>query len=219
MNAENDKLLSITQAAAQLGVHPLTVRNWAEKGYLPFYRTPGGHRRFKKQDLEAFLKGMSQNTPEPPLMTVAHRAVQQAIAALPEQRSQPGLVVQSDSRVEIADKYRAAMRALGKKMLGLTIQYASGTADETILAKGRELGHSYSTMTRHVGMPVSETVAAFNFFRSTIIEATFDAPNVDISDVQLFRRLDHFFNEVLLAIVQTMEQDTSNPPADQIVSF
>lgn len=219
MNVEKDKLLSIAQAAAQLGVHPLTVRNWAEKGHLPFYRTPGGHRRFKKRDLEAFLNSMSQNTPEPPLMTVAHRAVQQAIAALPEQRSQPVLVVRSDNPVEMADKYRTAMRALGKKMLGLTIQYASGSADETILAKGRELGHSYSTITKHIGMPVSETVAAFNFFRSTIIEATFDAPNVDISNVQLFRRLDHFFNEVLLAIVQTMEEETPKPLTDRSVSF
>jgi excisionase family DNA binding protein len=211
MNAEKDKLLSITQAAKQLGVHPLTVRNWTEKGYLPFYRTPGGHRRFKKQHLNAFLNRISQNTPEPPLMAVAQRAVQQAIAALPEQVSQPGLVIHSDKRVEITDKYRSAMRALGKKMLGLTIQYASGTADEAALTKGRELGHSYSKLTNHVGMSVSETVVAFNFFRSTIIEATFDAPHVDISNTQLFRRLDHFFNEVLLAIVQTMEGETAKP--------
>lgn len=213
MNAERDKLLSITQAAKQLGVHPLTVRNWTEKGYLPFYRTPGGHRRFKKQDLAAFLNTMSQNAPEPPLMAVAQRAVQQAIAASPEQVSQPALVIHPGKRAEITDKYRVAMRALGKKMLGLTIQYASGTADETALAKGRELGNSYSKLTNHVGMSVSETIAAFNFFRSTIIEATFDAPHVNISNTQLFRRLDHFFNEVLLAIVQTMEQELAKPGA------
>ncbi|HCJ66504.1 MAG TPA: response regulator [Elusimicrobia bacterium] len=33
-----------------------TVIGWIEKGILPGYRTPGGHRRVKKEDLIEFLK-------------------------------------------------------------------------------------------------------------------------------------------------------------------
>ena len=43
--------VSLRQAADLLGVHPATVRNWADKGDLPSRRTPGGHRRFRKADL------------------------------------------------------------------------------------------------------------------------------------------------------------------------
>lgn len=35
--------LSVTQAAAQLGVHPMTIRNWIRDGVLPVTRFPHGH--------------------------------------------------------------------------------------------------------------------------------------------------------------------------------
>ena len=43
--------VSLRQAAQMLGVHPATVRAWADKGELPSRRTPGGHRRFRRADL------------------------------------------------------------------------------------------------------------------------------------------------------------------------
>jgi DNA-binding response OmpR family regulator len=33
------------------------VRKWADGGRLPAFYTPGGHRRFQREDLEAFLAG------------------------------------------------------------------------------------------------------------------------------------------------------------------
>src|SRR5512136_33313 len=47
-----DEWLSLSQAAKQLGVHPSTVRAWADHGYLPSQRTQGGHRRFRRSDVE-----------------------------------------------------------------------------------------------------------------------------------------------------------------------
>ena len=46
--------LSLREAAQLLGVHPGTVRNWADKGLLPVYRTRGGpglHRKEKRNCL------------------------------------------------------------------------------------------------------------------------------------------------------------------------
>lgn len=44
-----------------LMVSPVTVRQWASKGDLPALTTPGGHRRFVKQDIEEFarIRGLS----------------------------------------------------------------------------------------------------------------------------------------------------------------
>jgi putative resolvase len=47
-----DKIFSISEAARYLGVFPLTLRNWEKKGLLKGFRTLGGHRRFKKSELD-----------------------------------------------------------------------------------------------------------------------------------------------------------------------
>ena len=49
--------LTLGQAASHLGVAQSTVRKWADGGRLPAFYTPGGHRRFRRGDLEAFLSG------------------------------------------------------------------------------------------------------------------------------------------------------------------
>lgn len=46
--------LSTTEAAAILGVHPDTLKLWAKRNLIPSWRTPGGHRRFNRADLERF---------------------------------------------------------------------------------------------------------------------------------------------------------------------
>ncbi|MER3468276.1 MAG: hypothetical protein C4312_07200, partial [Thermoflexus sp.] len=48
--------LSLKDAAAMLGVHPATLRVWADAGRIPSRRTAGGHRRFARRDLEAWLQ-------------------------------------------------------------------------------------------------------------------------------------------------------------------
>ncbi|MCP4650441.1 MAG: MerR family DNA-binding transcriptional regulator [PVC group bacterium] len=50
-----DKIFSISEAAQYLGVFPLTLRNWEKKGLLRSFRTPGGHRRFKKSELDRII--------------------------------------------------------------------------------------------------------------------------------------------------------------------
>jgi twitching motility two-component system response regulator PilH len=49
--------LTLGQAAAFLGAAQSTLRKWADAGRLPAFYTPGGHRRFRRSDLEAFLAG------------------------------------------------------------------------------------------------------------------------------------------------------------------
>jgi excisionase family DNA binding protein len=49
-----------SQAASQLGVSLATVRRWSNDGYLRGYRTPGGQRRFSREQLDAFLRTLNQ---------------------------------------------------------------------------------------------------------------------------------------------------------------
>ena len=49
--------LTLGQAANYLGVAQSTIRKWSDGGRLPAFYTPGGHRRFRRSDLDAFLSG------------------------------------------------------------------------------------------------------------------------------------------------------------------
>src|SRR5438105_2931174 len=51
----NLEWLTLGQAATYLGVAQSTVRKWSDSGRLTAFYTPGGHRRFRRVDLEAFL--------------------------------------------------------------------------------------------------------------------------------------------------------------------
>jgi twitching motility two-component system response regulator PilH len=51
--------LTLGQAATYLGVAQSTVRKWSDGGRLPAFYTPGGHRRFRRADLDSFLAGSS----------------------------------------------------------------------------------------------------------------------------------------------------------------
>jgi excisionase family DNA binding protein len=48
--------LTLGQAASYLGVAQSTIRKWTDQGTLPAIKTPGGHRRYRRGDLEAFLE-------------------------------------------------------------------------------------------------------------------------------------------------------------------
>ncbi len=47
--------LTLGQAAKFLGVAQSTIRKWSDQGRVPAFYTPGGHRRYQRRDLEAFL--------------------------------------------------------------------------------------------------------------------------------------------------------------------
>lgn len=48
--------LTLGQAAKYLGVAQSTIRKWSDQGRVPAFYTPGGHRRYRRADLEAFLE-------------------------------------------------------------------------------------------------------------------------------------------------------------------
>jgi excisionase family DNA binding protein len=57
--------LSTSQAAHALGVSLGTIRRWSDMGYLESYRTPGGQRRFSREQIEHFIGSLQRgNRPE-----------------------------------------------------------------------------------------------------------------------------------------------------------
>ncbi len=48
--------LTLGQAAKYLGVAQSTIRKWSDQGRVPAFYTPGGHRRYRRGDLDTFLE-------------------------------------------------------------------------------------------------------------------------------------------------------------------
>src|SRR3982751_433854 len=53
--------LTLGQAAKYLGVAQSTIRKWSDQGRVPAFYTPGGHRRYRRGDLDAFLERSGPN--------------------------------------------------------------------------------------------------------------------------------------------------------------
>ena len=50
-----DEWLTLGQAATYLGVAQSTMRKWSDSGRVAAFYTPGGHRRYRRKDLDVFL--------------------------------------------------------------------------------------------------------------------------------------------------------------------
>jgi excisionase family DNA binding protein len=62
--AHNDRQLVFTssQAARYLGISLATIRRWADAGHLSCYRTPGGQRRFSRDQLDSFIDSLHRSS-------------------------------------------------------------------------------------------------------------------------------------------------------------
>jgi len=58
-------MLTTTEVAHSLHVHPNTVRQWANKGSIHAYRLgTRGDRRFKREEVDDFLRGNGSQSRE-----------------------------------------------------------------------------------------------------------------------------------------------------------
>jgi excisionase family DNA binding protein len=67
-----------SQAAVYLGVSLATIRRWTDAGHISCYRTPGGQRRFSREQLDGFIasmqRGGGEDRPEIEIERSARRA-------------------------------------------------------------------------------------------------------------------------------------------------
>ena len=64
---ETKSVFTTHEVSKLLQVNPRSVINWIEQDLLNSYRTPGGHRRIRRDDLLAFLR--KHRIPIPPALT------------------------------------------------------------------------------------------------------------------------------------------------------
>ena len=95
--ANGEGWLRLGEAAAELGVSLNTLRRWSDAGKLTCYRSPGGHRRYRRADVEALLL-VDAATPD----TAAEAAI---VASAPQ--------VAGDRRAQLLALARVAAEGVG----------------------------------------------------------------------------------------------------------
>ncbi len=59
-HSDRQLVFTSSQAARYLGVSLATIRRWADAGHLDCYRTPGGQRRFSREQLDGFVDSLQR---------------------------------------------------------------------------------------------------------------------------------------------------------------
>ena len=198
-----DDWMSLSEVARLLGVHPSTVRNWSNQGGFPVHLTQGGHRRYRRSEVELWLQSQrSGGVNERDLM------VKKALKATRLQISEGRLSSEAwysklndDARLQ----YRQSSHALLQGLLG------SLSADESSAqASAHALGYEYATRGRRYGLSAVDSVKAFLFFRNVLTDSMFtvyEAASVGSPQAwgDLFRRVNAYTDQILAALLETYE--------------
>ena len=194
--------LSIRQASRLLGAHIGTVRGWTDAGLLPSYRTPGGHRRFSRVDLEKFLAQQRQSS------KAKTNPTERALTRVREElHASPSSDWLTGARARPDEQEHARQREFGQRLLACVVEFAEEpTARERLLDDGQRIAREYGRALMESGISAGSAARATIHFRQLILKSVLDSQlgsrTGDEEDARLFQRVSSFLDEILLAIVE-----------------
>ena len=190
--------LSLGEASRILEVNDATLRQWADNGYLRVYRTPGGHRRFLREDVDALTEGARGIVWGPGTGT----AVPGKLEGSALRRIRRGLHQEAVSKqswyLSIEEEGRDRMRLFGRRLLSLLVQENPGgrrrqqAVDESLM-----LGREYGTEMSARSVSLRDTVEAFAFFRNMVLNTT---------DHRAWTQILELADQVLLGVVESYQK-------------
>ena len=153
--------VSLARACEILGVNESTVRRWADSGEIQVFRTPGGHRRFDEAELQE-LVDTGGRRPDRSLETAALSRIRRQLHS---NKSDARWYRETD-----ADE-RDALRPLGQRLLEIVDDYIAKRGRRNDLEEEvSAIGKAYGGELQRRGMPLSQAIQAFTFFRRSLDE-------------------------------------------------
>lgn len=195
--------LSLSEIAKELGVHPSTIRNWADQGRLPVHRTQGGHRRFRRSEIDIWFQSQNASAPHE-----ARLVIQNALGNTRVKITE-GELEQEKWYAKLDESARGKYRESGRTLLNSMMTYISSDGDEAH-SEARALGFEYASRGRRYQLSTSEATRAFLFFRNSLIDAmlsVYEAAAVESPIVwgNMYRKINEFTDKILLTILETYE--------------
>jgi len=199
----SDEWLNLSDTAKLLGIHPSTLRNWTNQGKIPVHRTQGGHRRFKKSEIQTWQVSQRPSFPEE-ISAILQDAIKQIRVQI------------SESHLELEPWYqkldqeaRMKYRQSGRHLVQGLLTYLSSDAEEGD-AEARSLGYEYATRGRRYELKISDATQAFLFFHNSLVDALLLLyENASINSPRalssMVRKINAFTDRILLTIMETYE--------------
>ncbi|MAS35575.1 MAG: hypothetical protein CL610_16310 [Anaerolineaceae bacterium] len=206
MSNDTSEWVSLRQAADMLGVHPATVRNWADEGKLPSRRTPGGHRRFRRSDLMRYAEAQGEWQPAE-MQVILQSALGQARIQVGE-----GTLVHVPWYEAMSDATRAEMRQAGRRVLEELRQYLADGAPDKGLHAAINLGKDYAQALSEDGLSLPQATRGFFYFSDFVINSVLTwseitPPRSTSEWSTMLRQINTFINAMLLSIIEYYEED------------
>src|SRR5512140_3941910 len=198
-----DQWLSLHAAAELLGVHASTVRIWSDKGLLPVYRTRGGHRRFKRNEVLLWAESSRGKQVIDPL-SVVQAAVHNIRMQISDGRLQSEdwyLKLDESARTQ----YRQSAHTLFQGLVNYLLSDANGAFDEA-----HSIGYEYASRAHRFGLTSVDAARAFLFFRAALLESVIEvyqetnAPSAR-AWADILRKVNTFADQILLHLLQTYQ--------------
>lgn len=150
--------LTLGEASRTLGVTANTLRRWADRGEVPSFTTPGGHRRFLAAAVEALVP--------------ASRAKRPALAAMGASSDHIARAYRRHKNAgwfgTLSDAQRVRFRELGTQLVGDLLAYLD--AERGDLATAERHARDYGAQAASIGASLSDTVEGFLHFRKPFVD-------------------------------------------------
>ncbi len=202
-NLTKPEWLTLTQTAKLLGVHPGTLRVWANKGEIPVHRTKGGHRRFNRAEIELW-----QQTQEQSRMLDLDSLIQSAIRTTRLHVSE-GRLEKEGWYNKLDDEAREQYRLAGRHLYQGLLNYLN-TSDVSDFGEAHGLGYEYALRARRYQLNLIEAAQAFYFFRNMLTEAMLAvyenaAVRSPAAWSEMFRKTTVFTDQIMIALLETFQ--------------
>lgn len=203
---EGSEWVSLRHAADILGVHPATVRNWADSGKLPFRRTAGKHRRFNVKDLRHYADVGGDMEP------IELQVIMQS--ALGQTRMQVGSeqLESAPWYTAMSDESKQYLREQGRSVLEAMRKFVADGAPDEGLSSAIALGKDYAARLIADGLTLPQATRGFYFFSDFVLNSILTwselrQPSSSSEWSTLLRQVNTFMHAMQLSIVEYYEED------------
>ena len=200
-----ESLVSISEASQILGVSEAALRQWTNDGKIKAFVTPGGHRRYFKEELKKLLTLRQKKPGIKDLVTELENTV-------PIHRELSRTYLNSSSWYDKLGKdTREHLVELSQHLLKLIIRYVTKPLKrEETINQARGIGHCFGKLLAEHELPLNDSVEAFIVHRSPLMNAATrmiksrKAYNGRL--IEAISQVDYIMDEVLIALVTAHEQ-------------
>jgi excisionase family DNA binding protein len=195
---------SLGEAASRLGVDEATLRHWADTGKIRTFRTPGGHRRFLDDDLQALIQREVPRVDD--LADLVERRSARVLAGSPARplHDRPWF-----GRLE--ESLRARARDYGRDLFAAVVRFVAEPGARKSIREGLlEQARAYGVELERAKVGPADAAEAFGFFRELVLKLVTEARGrggmLDESQLRTLLEVSTLLDELFTAILRAWDR-------------